>query len=360
LGIFLLIIFLSLTFFWAFCGFIIKKKSYKVLQNTGELGISIIIAAKNEIENLQKNLKTWLNLEYDNYELIIVVNNSSDESYGWLLNQVHTKLKVINIPRTPEGISAKKFALTEGVKASQYPYIVFTDADCIPVSPQWLNYFNQSFQNQNDIVFGISPYKQYSTLLNGFIQWETFFTAVLYVTAALINKPYMAVGRNWGMRKEIFFKEKGFEKHLNIPSGDDDLFIQNLQNTYPIDVLLYKNSQTVSEPQKSWSTYLHQKTRHLSSSKFYPFKTKFKLFILNFIIFSSYFYIIQINIIFKNKILFLTLCLMYLTKFISIYTIRKIIGMQIPILYYFVGDIVLLMFQVMILPISYLKKITWK
>ncbi len=36
----------------------------------------------------------------------------------------------------------------------------------------------------------------------------------------------MGVGRNLAYKKSEFFKTKGFIKHIQVKSGDDDLFIQ--------------------------------------------------------------------------------------------------------------------------------------
>ena len=38
----------------------------------------------------------------------------------------------------------------------------------------------------------------------------------------------MGVGRNLAYKKSLFFKNKGFASHINITSGDDDLFIQEV------------------------------------------------------------------------------------------------------------------------------------
>lgn len=348
--------------FWLIGALLILRKSYDSLEleKPYEVGISIIIAAKNELENLKKNLPYFLNLNYEKYEIIIVVNNSNDDSYGFLLSQKNHKLNPILLEQTPKGISPKKFALTYGIQHSIYDYLVFSDADCIPLSKEWLNFYNQSFQNQNDIVIGVSPYCSKKNFLNRFIQWETFFTGFLYVTAVLMRIPYMAVGRNWGMKKEVFYKENGFHKHLGILSGDDDLFIQNLENNYRFDVLIHPLSQTISEPKHHWKEYLEQKKRHLSVSKYYQLKTQFLLFMLNFLIITYYFSWIYIIFFGTNQILLLSLCMIFITKLISIKLLTKVFQMKITLIYCILGELILILFQLIVLPLSFLKPIKWK
>ena len=58
--------------------------------------------------------------------------------------------------RTVPGTSAgKKLALTLGIKASKHDWLVFTEADCAPVSNQWLRRMARNFTSSTDIVLGI-------------------------------------------------------------------------------------------------------------------------------------------------------------------------------------------------------------
>ena len=38
----------------------------------------------------------------------------------------------------------------------------------------------------------------------------------------------MGVGRNMAYKRSLFFDNKGFANHIHVPSGDDDLFIQEI------------------------------------------------------------------------------------------------------------------------------------
>lgn len=358
----LFISFVSLTIFWliSLAVIIFKKKPIEINTENLELGISIVIAAKNEYVNLKNHLDYWLDLDYTNYQVIIVINNTNDESYKFLQNIKNHKLKVINLESTPIEWSPKKFALTKGILNADYEYIVLTDADCKPLSNQWLKYYNTSFQNGNQIVLGLSPYASKKMWFNCLIEWETFFTAYLYSFTALLQSPYMCVGRNWGFKKDIFFQEKGYEKHKNVLSGDDDLFIQNLEKKYKFDVLFSPASQTISNPKTQFIDYLKQKKRHYSASKYYKLTTKFLLFTLNFMQFISLFWIFNTINILENKILLLSLCLMNFVKFTSMQIFTHKTGFRIPMIFKFFGEYIFLMFQIIVLPFSFSKSKQWK
>ena len=103
--------------------------------------VSIIICARNEIENLKKNLPSLLQQDYKNYEVIVANDNSWDGTSDYLMELAmqypHLKeVKYIEDERYPKG---KKFVLTLAIKASKHELLLLTDADCEPASPNWLH-----------------------------------------------------------------------------------------------------------------------------------------------------------------------------------------------------------------------------
>ncbi len=186
--------------------------------------VSIIIAARNEIDNLQKNLMTILEQDYPDFEVIVVNDCSWDGSQAWLeeLKKTQPRLKISELIEQDKYPTGKKFALTIGIKAAKYNQLLFTDADCEPASNQWLRYMQSNFTNNKQIVLGFSPYNKRKGFLNQFIRFETLITAQFYFALALRNNAFMGVGRNLAYTKELFFKHKGFATHQHILSGHDD------------------------------------------------------------------------------------------------------------------------------------------
>ena len=114
-------------------------------------------------------------------------------------------------------------------------------------------------------------------LLNKIVRWETFHTALQYLSYALAGKPYMGVGRNLSYKKEIFFRHKGFSAHNHIPGGDDDLFINRAANKHNTRININPESFTLSMPPTSWEQWHKQKQRHYTTSKYYRSIHKFLL-----------------------------------------------------------------------------------
>lgn len=334
------------------------KNQYK---SSTDIGISIIIAAKNELENLVVFIPSWLDLQYPNYEIIVVLNQTTDDSYQFLHSLNHPRLKVYQVDEIPKGVSPKKMALTHGVQMATYDYIVFTDADCKPSSNQFLNYYLALFQQGYDIILGIGKYENQPTFLNAIIQWETFWTALLYIGLNELKLPYMCVGRNWGLTKSTFYKNDGFASHLHILAGDDDLFIQNLKTPSKFASLIHPNAQTISRPKTTFFQWLNQKKRHLATSKYYRLKSKFILSGIHLYLFITFFSLFAIYSYTSIQNFFLILCAYSLTINSIFMIINLQLNIKVPLAVMLLHEPLRLVYHVALSPILFLtKKITWK
>ena len=186
--------------------FFLRLSFYKEKKGAFNGGVSVIICAKDESENLSKNLPSFLEQDYPTFE-VIVVNDQSVDGTKYLLQDLEKKYKNLKVVTIDDHIISrvgKKFALTIGIKTAQYDYILLSDADCATVSNNWIRKMSASF-SEKDIVLGISPYKKQKGLLNKFIRFDEFIVMIQYLSFALAKIPYMGVGRNLGYKKSLFF-----------------------------------------------------------------------------------------------------------------------------------------------------------
>jgi glycosyltransferase involved in cell wall biosynthesis len=164
------------------------------------LGISIIICARNESENLTLFLPAILRQDYpDGFWEVVVVNDASgDDSDSVLaaLKQEYPQLRVIDLPAEEDRrLPGKKYALDKGLDAAKFEIVLLTDADCYPASEQWLKTFAAAKLNSGkQIILGYGAYQALPGLLNKFIRWETVHTAMQYFSFARAKLKYcMAV-----------------------------------------------------------------------------------------------------------------------------------------------------------------------
>lgn len=282
-GIFVLCLIIQLyyyLFFFSRLGF----RNGKITSPSKSLpGVSIIICAQNEYENLQQLLPALYKQNYPQFEIIVVNDKSTDETLAYLSKEKEARknMKVINIDKTPDHINSKKYGLSLGIKLASYDVLLLTDADCIPDSEEWISVMSQEFTNSSTkIALGFSQYTSTKGLLNLFIRFETLYTAIQYLSLALSGRPYMGVGRNLAYTKSFFIEKKGFKDHLKVTGGDDDLFINKNATKANIKVVTSPESIIYSVPKKTWKEYFRQKKRHLSVGKHYRLKDRVRLSIL--------------------------------------------------------------------------------
>src|SRR5690606_34795294 len=234
--------------------------------------ISVVICAHNEEKNLRAFISHRLDQVYRLFDVVLVDDCSDDES-KWILKEFSTqypdRLKVVEIKEHIRLKHSKKFALTMGVKAAKHEHLVFTDADCQPASPFWLAETAGAFTSQKEIVLGYSPYFKQRGLLNKLIRFETTHTAMSYLSYALKRNAYMGVGRNLAYTKSLFYKGKGFNKHMHIKSGDDDLFVNHNATRTNVNIAIHPDAHVHSVPKETWRSYYKQKARHSGASTLY-------------------------------------------------------------------------------------------
>lgn len=233
--------------------------------------VSIIIAARNEYENLQKYLIPILEQDYPHFEVVVINDCSFDSSQAYLeeLQKSYPHLKVCQLIEQEKYPTGKKFALTIGIKAAKYDQLLLTDADCEPTSNQWLKIMQSRFTAGKEIVLGYSPYQKRKGFLNLFIRFETLITAQFYFSMALMKNAFMGVGRNLAYRKEVFFRHKGFASHQHIFCGDDDLFVNEAATPHNVSIEIDPATFVYTEPKTTFSSYSVQKVRHMHTGKYY-------------------------------------------------------------------------------------------
>ena len=238
--------------------------------------VSVIICAHDEEQNLKELVPLLLEQDHPEFEIIIVEDRSNDESYDYLLQatQEHAKLKMVRVKDKPEFINGKKFAITLGIRAAKYDWLVFTDADCRPESKHWITRMTERYDDDTQFVLGFSPYRKTRGLLNAFIRFESLLTGIQGIGMALLGRPYMGVGRNLAYTKSLFLRSKGFNNYLSVVGGDDDLFVNMHATKLNTHVVIGHEATTLSTPKKSWSDFMDQKLRHLFAGKKYKFSDK--------------------------------------------------------------------------------------
>jgi len=316
---FLVVVAIQISYYFVFSFFAFSRE--KPEKKEVKIPVSVVICAKNEAENLQKFLPSIIHQKYTDFEIVLINDASSDNTLEVMehFREHHKHIKIVNVENVEAFWGNKKYALTLGIKAAKNEYLLFTDADCKPVSEHWIRKMVAHFSNDKKIVLGYGKYQNKKvSFLNLVVRYETLLTAIQYFSYAKLGSPYMGVGRNLAYTKSEFFKVNGFIKHIQIKSGDDDLFIQQAANKNNTAICTHPKSFTVSVPPASFKEWFRQKRRHISTAAHYKLQHQFFL-----------------GLFFISKVLFLGLMLFLLLT----YPLKTVL--LVTSIYYFVQFLVM-------------------
>jgi glycosyltransferase involved in cell wall biosynthesis len=237
-----------------------------------------------------KNLPGSLVQKYRTTHEVIVVNDNSFDESKYILEEYQRsfkQLQLIELKQEARFIQGKKFPLSIGIKTAKYEIVLLTDADCVPASESWIEKMQEGYSDGIEIVLGYGALHKKKGFFNKMVRWETFHTALQYLSYAHAGVPYMGVGRNLSYKKTVFFRHKGFSSHNNVPGGDDDLFINKAATKQNTNIVIDKDAFTLSQPATNWKGWRKQKARHYTTSKYYKASHKF---LLGLYAFSQFFF----------------------------------------------------------------------
>lgn len=251
--------------------------------NSNSFPVSVLLCARNESKNLDSILPLLLNQDYDKFELVLINDGSYDDTLKKFenfkrKNESTHQIKIVDVVENENFWRNKKYALSLGIKAASHEHLLFIDADCEPLSNNWISEIIRNFKSETEIVLGYGAHNKIKhSLFNKLLRYETLYTAIQYFSYAKIGLPYMGVGRNLAYKRSLFFKSNGFAKHMHIKSGDDDLFVNQNATSKNIALAISPKSFTSSIPKKNFIQWIKQKRRHVSTSDQYKIVHKLLL-----------------------------------------------------------------------------------
>lgn len=326
--------------------------------------VSVVICARDEAANLSKNLPGALLQEYKTTHEVIVVNDNSYDESKYLLEELQKsfrQLHVVELTQEAKMIPGKKFPLSIGIKTAKHEILLLTDADCVPATEHWIENMQAVYDDDTEIVLGYGAFHKKPGFFNKLVRWETFHSALQYLSYALAKTPYMGVGRNLSYKKAVFFRHKGFSSHNHVPGGDDDLFINMAATRKNTRINIHPDSFTLSDAAGSWKHWMAQKKRHYTTSKYYKGKHKFLLGFYSFTHFLFYPAFVAALIFFRWDWVLIAFGLRFLLQAVVLYFTTKKLNEKDLFPWFLIFDIWMFFYYLIFAP-SLIKKPapTWK
>ena len=302
--------------------------------------ISIIIAVRNEENNIEALLLSLSQQSYPKnlFQVIVVDDHSEDETWNKLsqfnpggLSTLFTRLS----DHTNEEqiiLSHKKKAIETGIKLAKGTLIVTTDADCI-FPTDWLLTIAR-FYEKTSAKFIAAPVKitAPSSLLSVF-QTLDFLTLQGITGASVFKRIHsMCNGANLAYEKAAFEEVDGFMGIDDIPSGDDMMLMHKIYKKYPERVSYLKSSAAIisTAAVSSWKQFFHQRIRWASKSDSYDDKRIMSVLLLVYLV-NVCFLILGIAAFFSTTWLFFFILLLLakiLIEFPFVHTVAAFFRQQ--------------------------------
>lgn len=199
---------------------------------TDEPLVSVCIPARNESENIERCVTSFLHQTYTNYEVLVLDDNSEDNTAEIVetIAKEHERVKLLHGKPLEKGWRGKVSAMKVLLEQARGDYILFTDADTEhePVSIELG--MKQLLGNNVDFVSGYPTQIAPNSFISCCIAIITLNT-MLYLPLFLhIKRPRsmfaMAIGQYMLLKKQVLLHCGGLEKVK--AANDDDVALARL------------------------------------------------------------------------------------------------------------------------------------
>lgn len=248
-----------------------KKDSMKLIQQKQSF-VSVIVAARNEEKNIFALLESLFlqNLPKENYEIIIVSDNSTDNTLSLLEEYKEKNLETnTSFYAIENQTPSKKVALEYAVEKAKGEILIFTDADCI-VDENWISSYVSLFQDKKlQFATGKINLHGKKSLLYAFQQMEWSALMAITASSAYYSFPLMANGANMAIRRQVFLDINPYESNKDIASGDDMFLLAAVKKRFGAKAICFNsNAQLKTAAAEKFFSFIKQRIRWAKKNYF--------------------------------------------------------------------------------------------
>lgn len=251
----------------------------KIKTDPGALStkVTLLIAARNEEENIRLTIEDILAQDFPKHllEVIIVDDHSTDSTADIIRSYATHGITLLQLNEAQKLNSYKKKAIAEAIKLSTGDLMVATDADC-RMGPQWLSTVVSYYETEHPVM--ISSPVAYFQEKSFFERLQTLeFSYLIGIGASFIGNGRASTcnGANFAYRKDVFYEVGGFAGIDDLASGDDELLLQKVAERYPgrIGFLKSRDAIVYTHAKPTLAEFMQQRRRWASKSTKYKDKS---------------------------------------------------------------------------------------
>ena len=226
--------------------------------------VSVVVAARNEEENIERCVKSIVEVDYpkDKLEIIVANDGSTDRTAEIVQNlqKDSPNLKLLNIETSINNLKGKANALAQAIDKASGEFIFMTDADCM-VPKNWIKGMLKYFDDRTGVASGITII-EHGKIFYGMQSLDWAFLLGVAASVGKLFKPVACIGNNMAFRKKAYAEFGGYQNLKFSITEDFALFKAIVQNkkwnyAFPVDI----ETLVISKPVKTWKELYHQKKR---------------------------------------------------------------------------------------------------
>ena len=244
---------------------LIKIRSYARSSDlSDQRPISVVIATRNEHDQLRQNLPFFLNQNYANFEVVVVIDDS-DKDLVYIINEfekLHSNLKVVSFEWGRNFFVSRKFAESVGIKSATHDRILLSHISTRPASPNWISQMSKTLSDNKKIVIGYHTLASKISLLNAFVRFDTFSYTLRYLRAAISGRPFTANSRNLAFDRGLFYETKAIAKFYNVNTGDEDMFVNKAATGTNTTIEIHPSAFVKGQETTSFGEWFAKRVRH--------------------------------------------------------------------------------------------------
>lgn len=192
--------------------YLLRRRDYPEINENELPFVSVLVPARNEELNICRILSSLLKQDYPNYE-VIVLNDNSDDNTAELINALKIKypaLKVINGKPLEKGWTGKCYACKQLFESAAGDYLLFTDADTVH-NPNSLRDSVKIAVNGKADLLTLFPKMTMITFAEKLIMPMLWFTVMLLLPFWFVDKKGF-FKFSIGIGPFMLFKRTAYEK----------------------------------------------------------------------------------------------------------------------------------------------------
>lgn len=189
--------------------------------------LSIVVPCVGEAHWVERHLAHWLEQQQEHYEVIIADASDDEGATQALVKRAQTTaphLRYTQLPPTTRNLDKRQAVLVLGIRSARAPWIVLTQADCQPSSPQWLSNLYAHCAEDKDLVLGRIDFDDLgSECLR--TSYEQQRRLALQATCTLRGRACGGDARCLVLRKSWWLSSRGFVEGRSLGYGECALLV---------------------------------------------------------------------------------------------------------------------------------------